>query len=119
MGFLGMTTSIPCMTDEVKLITAKRITTIMGEKRVCRLCSSISILCCPVVYWPFTRKRPSPQAFPLRDQLETHSYADLKLGHMVPNLSPESVMNKLTCSDFQALLKFCILILHLLPKLIF
>lgn len=85
----------------------------MREKRM-QAEKSSSILCCPKVYWSLTRKRPSLRALPLRDPLHRLSYADQKLCHMVLSSSPQSLMDRLTCSDLRALAKFCILILYLL-----
>lgn len=47
MGFAGMITSVPFMTDKMTL-TAFNIT---REKRACWLQSPSCILCCPEVHW--------------------------------------------------------------------
>lgn len=88
----------------------------MREKRAWRLRRSSSILCCPKVYWSLTRKRPSLRALPLRDPLHKFSYADQKLCQMVLNISPQSLMDRLTCSDLQVLTKFCICLQNLFFK---
>lgn len=44
MGFPGMITSVPCVTDKMKLKTIDRIISIMGEKSKCSLGALSSIL---------------------------------------------------------------------------
>lgn len=81
MGFPGMITSVPCMSDKVKLKATKRITDIMREKRTRRPCGPSSILCGPEGHWFLPSGKPLPWSLPHRDPLDEHSSADVKLGH--------------------------------------
>lgn len=79
--FTGIITFVPCVNDKVKLKSTTRIINIIGEKRACRLHGLCSILHCPEVHRFLPSERPCSQVLPCGNQLDIHSYADLKLGH--------------------------------------
>lgn len=83
--FTGIITFLPCVNDKVKLKSTRRIINIIGEKRACRLHGLRSILHCPEVHRFLPSERPCSQVLPCGNQLDIHSYSDLKLGHTAFN----------------------------------
>ena len=89
MGFPGMITSVPCVTDKTTQKTAKRIANTMREKRECRSCCPSSTLRCLEVHWCLLRDI-DPLGVPASsgDPRDKYSYFGLKLGRMAPNKHP-------------------------------
>lgn len=89
MGFPGMITSVPCVTDKMTQKNAKRIANIMREKRECRWQCPSSILCYLEVHWCLLSDT-DPLEVPASsgDPMDKHSCSGLKLGCMAPNKQP-------------------------------